>query len=39
MAVTLLKTVVGRRTQIMKRFRKQLLEEKGYSWGLTAQNM
>lgn len=39
MIVTLLKTVVGRRTQIMKRFRKQLREEKGYAWGLTTQNM
>ena len=39
MAVTLLKTIVGRRTQITKRFRKQLREEKGYAWGLTAQNM
>ena len=34
MAVTLLKTVVGRRTQIMKRFHKQLREEKRYSWAL-----
>lgn len=33
MAVTLLKTIVGKRTQIMKRFRKQLREEKGYAWG------